>query len=608
MPGIVGIIRAGPAAERKTMLARMVKCMMHESFYASGTLQVDALDAGVGWVCHKGSFSDCMPAWNETRDVCLIFSGEHFADVTEAQGLKAAGHHCSKSTAAYLVHLYEEYGGKFFEMLNGTFHGVVIDLRENKVVLFNDRYGLGRIYYHESPDGFYFSAEAKALLKALPQLRSLDMRSFGEFFSCGCALQNRSLFEGVSLLPPGSMWTFRRGQAVRKETYFNRETWENLPPLSAEDYYQRLRGTFVGVLPRYFAGRQSVGLSLTGGLDSRMIVAHAYHEPYKLQCYTFGGIYRDPADVKIARKIADVCQQYHETITIRNKFFTEFPSLARQTVYCTDGACDVMAAAGFSVNRLAREIAPVRLTGNYGDEILRGNMPFKAAPPDKHIFSPEFLSSVQAAEAAFAGEKRVGRASFIAFKQVPWHHYGRFALEQLQFTVRTPYLDNALVALAFQAPPDPDVNRDFAHRLIFDGNPALSALPTDRGIVWRGRFTDNRFKAFCREFMPRAEYVYDYGMPQWLAKVDRVLAPLHLERLFLGRQKYYHFRIWYRHELARHLKEVLLDSSTLRRPYLNGRRVEEIVAAHTRGTGNYTLELHKLMTSELIQRELIEKI
>ncbi len=191
------------------------------------------------------------------------------------------------------------------------------------------------------------------------------------------------LFEGVSLLPPGSIWTFRRGQAIRKETYFDKETWETLPHLSAEDYYQRLKETFIHVLPRYFAGSQRVGLSLTGGLDSRMIVAHAQHEPYKLQCYTFGGIYRDPADVKIARKIADVCQQYHETITIRNKFFTEFPSLARKTVYYTDGSCDVGGAAGFSVNRLAREIAPVRLTGNYGDEVLRGHNPFKADHPTR---------------------------------------------------------------------------------------------------------------------------------------------------------------------------------------------------------------------------------
>jgi len=107
--------------------------------------------------------------------------------------------------------------------------------------------------------------------------------------------------------------------------------------------------------------------------------------------------------------------------------------------------------------------------------------------------------------------------------------------------------------------------------------------------------------------MPRAEYVYDYGMPQWLAKADRYLAPLHLERLFLGRQKFTHFRLWYRNELSGYVKELLLDPLTLARPYLNRRNVEEIVAAHLTGRGNYTLEIHKLLTSELIQRSLIHQ-
>ena len=79
-----------------------------------------------------------------------------------------------------------------------------------------------------------------------------------------------------------------------------------------------------------------------------------------------------------------------------------------------------------------------------------------------------------------------------------------------------------------------------------------------------------------------------------------------MERLFLGIQKFYHFRTWYRDELAPAVKEVLLDPRTLGRPYLNGKRVEQAVLAHTSGRANYTREIHKLLTAELIQRQLIE--
>src|SRR5206468_5989917 len=48
------------------------------------------------------------------------------------------------------------------------------------------------------------------------------------------------------------------------------------------------------------------------------------------------------------------------------------------------------------------------------------------------------------------------------------------------------------------------------------------------------------------EFLRKAEYAYDYGMPQWMARIDHLLLPLRLERLFLGRHKFSHFRVWYR--------------------------------------------------------------
>src|SRR5581483_369182 len=104
----------------------------------------------------------------------------------------------------------------------------------------------------------------------------------------------------------------------------------------------------------------------------------------------------------------------------------------------------------------------------------------------------------------------------------------------------------------------------------------------------------------------KAEYAYDYGMPQWVARVDHLLSPLHLERLFLGRHKYAHYRVWYRDVLAGYLREVLLDSRSISRPYVNRAKVEEIVNHHTRGDRNYTWEIHTLLTLELLQRSMID--
>lgn len=606
MPGIVGIIGSDALQESASVLHRMVKTMLYEPFYTSGTYVNDSVGLGVGWVCHAESFADCMPIWNETKDICIIFSGEVFTETSEIERLRVRGHEFNAKNASYLVHLYEERGIQFLEKLNGWFSGVLVDLRQRMVVLFNDRYGLQRIYYHEHATGFYFSSEAKALLKVLPELRELDLGSLGETFSCGCVLENRTLLARIALLSGGSKWTFTGKHGLRKDRYFSPELWERQPILSGVEYYEKLKETFTRLLPKYHVGNRPVAMSLTGGLDGRMIMAWANSPPVTLPCYTFGGAYRDCNDVKIARRVAKLCQQSHETLVVESQFFTEFPSLAEKTVYVSDGTMDVSGSVELYVNRIARKIAPIRLTGNYGSEIVRGNVAFRPGSVNEALLVPEFARLVHMASTTYDRARQCHPVSFIAFKQVPWHHYSRWAVEQSQLTLRSPYLDNELVSLMYQAPPELVQSQEPSFRLIADGNMQLARLPTDRGLSYRPIPLITKGQQSFHEFTAKAEYAYDYGMPQWLAGIDHLLAPLHLERLFLGRHKFYHFRVWYRDQLSQYLKDILLDSRSRNRPYLNGQVLEKMVNSHIEGKRNYTSAIHRILTAELFQRQLIE--
>ena len=605
MPGIVGIISQSPSEQYDALVKSMVKCLSHESFYTDGTYVNEKLGLWSGWACHKGTFGDCLPIWNENKDICLLFSGEDFANQADIDALRMRGHEFGSDDASYLVHLYEEAGCAFLEKLNGSFSGVLLDFRGQKLVLFNDRYGTNRIYYHEDASGFYFASEAKALLKILPGTRELDLRSLGEVLSCEAVLQNRSLFSGISLLPPGSAWVFSRGEPVKKKTYFKQEAWESQPEISESDFYEKLKETWTRVLPRYFRGKQSIGLSLTGGVDSRMILAWSPFSPGKLPCYTWGGKYRDCADVKIARRAAKLCEQPHKTILVGAEFLSQFRDLAERAVYISDGTMDVTGSIDLYVQRLARQIAPVRVSGVCGGEILRRLVMFKPDPPQQGLFDPELERSFLDAAATYAAELRGDRLSFTSFKQAPWFMASKFTVERSQVTCRTPYFDNDLVALAYQT-PEKLLNNEPALRLIADGNPALGKIGTDRGLAFQSVPGVNRALHWYQEFTFKAEYAYDYRMPQWLATLDHAFAPLHLERLFLGRHKFHHFRIWYRDELSGWLREMLLDSDARSRPYLRANSLEKILKAHSSGQRNYAFEIHKILTLEFIQRKLIE--
>jgi len=605
MPGIVGLVTKKPREWAGLQLARMVGTLLHESFYVSGTWIDETLGVYIGWVARKNSFSDDMPIYNEGGDVILVFSGEDYPEPGTARRLKEQGHSCEDSGPSYLVHLYEE-DPNFLRNLNGRFQGLVIDRTKGTATLFNDRFGLQRIYFHEGKDAFYFSVEAKAILAVRPELRSMDSQSLGEYIACGCVLENRTLFSGIRALPPSSAWTFRGGALEKKASYFEPREWEEQEPLDAEGYYNHLRESFTTRLPRYFNGREKIGVSLTGGLDTRIIMAWRKAPAGSLPCYTFGSMYRENQDVHLARRVAEICGQPYQVVTVDEKCLDRFQHYAERTLYLTDGCVDISRSADLYNNEMARQIAPVRLVGTFGSEIIQAAVMFKPTIPSGDIFRPEIMAEVSRAAETYSSQLRGSRTSMVVFRQPAAYHFGVLMLEQSQLTLRSPYLDNEIVRTVFRA-PRVGQGEDVRLRLIRDGSPALARLRTDRGLGGTNPIVATLNRGFL-EFTFKAEYAYDYGMPQWVAKVDHALATLHLERLWMGRHKLFHFRWWYRTILANYVREVLLDSRTLVRPYLQRRGVEKIVEDHLKGNRNYTTEIHRLLSLELLHRLFIDPI
>jgi asparagine synthase (glutamine-hydrolysing) len=580
----------------------MIESLRHEKFYATNTWIDEKLGVYVGWVSRKNSLAQEKQR-NDRGDRTLIISGEEFLGHRPMKCSKDGEGQYDSESPPYLMHLAET-DSSFPSSLNGRFHGLLADRASGAVTLFIDRYGMQRLYYHQGKDAFYFAAEAKAILAVLPELRRIEPRAFGEYISCGCVLENRTLFDGISVLPGGAKWILRNSSVEQKGSYFQPREWEEQEILQPEVYYCELRDVFARSLPRYFESIERVGMSLTGGLDTRMILAWQKLVPGSVPCYTFGGMYRDCRDVIVARTIARICGQSHEVISIGKDFLERFPSYAERAVYLTDGCVDVRRAADLYLNERVRAIAPVRMTGNYGSEVLRGVRAFKPIDPLPGLFHQDVVPYLKQSITTYRSFLHGHPVSFAVFNQAPWHHYGLLALEQTQVALRTPYLDNDLVRTVFRAPLWALADYAICLRLIEDGNRALRAIPTDRGLGRTG--VAGAVSRRMLEFLAKTEYAYDYGMPQWLAQLNYGFSPLHLERLFLGRHKFTHYRIWYRDGLASYVREMLLDPRTLSRPYLQRKRLEAMAHGHLKGNRNYTNEIHLVLTLELLHRLFID--
>lgn len=609
MPGLTGIISKKHIDENMKDLNEMIESMTHESFYVRGKYVNEDIGLYVGWTCHPNAFDDCMPIINENHDIFLFFSGQDFPDENRIMKLKTMGHQFETNLdASYLVHQYEEMGDSFFQSINGFFHGLLLDLKTNKIKLFNDRYGMKRLYYYIGRDEFLFSSEAKALLKIRPDLRVVNSASLGEYFSCGCVMDNKTYFKSVLLLPAGSLWSFNKDGEIKKESYFSPKEWEEQTVLGESNFSASIEETFKDIVPRYLRAKSKIGLSLTGGIDTRMILAATDIKPQSLPCFTFGGIYRDSYDVKVSRKVAAACNQSLQILNLDQRFINEFPMIAEKAVYISDGIMDVSSAPNLYVSNLARNIADVRLTGNYGQEVLRRYVAFRPNPPTRKLFNSEFLQHIQAAAKTYSEHLlQSNRLTFSLFKQAPWYQYARYVVEESQMVQRSPYFDNDLVKIVYRAPLASLRKDTIAWDIISNNSIELSRIPTDRGAHGELPLLISWLTRLYREFTFKMEYYYKDGMPQWAERIDHILRPLHIESLFLGRHKYYHLRPWFRDKWADYLREVLLDRKALSRDFLNGPFLTEIVERHIKGDRNYTNLINKCLTVELMYRLLIDQ-
>lgn len=603
MPGIAGIISNRPANECQRLVQSMIDCMCYEPFYVSGTCFVPEIGVYGGWVAHEGSFAARQSSFIERNGVNLLFSGECFSSFyssnTPAFSKNQSDHHGTDD----FLSLYIENGESFIIQLNGLFSGLLIDRRQQRTLLFNDRYGIERLYYYKKDDVFYFASEAKALLRAVPELRAFDDEGVAQFLALGCTFGEQTLFRNIRLAPGGSLWIFDSCSLIRKEQYFRPEIWESQTVLSEEVFELEFIDTFRKVLPRYLSSDDPVGISLTGGLDTRMIMACLLQSMAKPVSYTFAGITGETLDAQLAARVAKVCGLKHHILRIGSDFLENYGNYVDRTVFITDGYAGALGAHEIYFNAQARELSRIRLTGNFGSEVLRSMSTFKPIKllsalintDLKRLLTPKLIKVL---------DDQVQPVSFAAFQEIPWNLFGTLAAGRSQLTFRTPYLDNEIVALAYQAPISSRQSPKSALRLIAESNPVLSKIPTDRGLVWKENIFSRSIRRLFAETTFKLDYLHKEGLPHFLSIVEPLVNLLSNFGL-LNSHKFLAYRLWFQQPLSDYINDKLNTALAERSPYWNLDVLGLIAAENIRGKKNHIREIHAVLTLEAIERLLI---
>ena len=598
MPGIAGIISSTASVEHEESVRRMVATMRHQPASDEGTLSLPHLGVYAGWVSHAGSYAAKQSSVVGNHGTRLLFSGECYSP---DMGSPTRPGTVEKS----LLSRYEVEGDGLIASLNGSFSGLLVDPMRKRALLFNDRFGTERIYCIEKDGVTYFASEAKALLRVLPELRAFDETGVVQFLTFGCTLDGHTLFRNLRVLPGGSLLIFAEGARPSRTRYFTPSEWECQPSLDDATFESRFAETFNRVLPGYLGSDAPLGISLTGGLDTRMIMACL---PRSMQqqpiAYTYAAQAGDTLDLKIGRRVARSRGIAHQALRIGSDFLSDYGQHVDRTVFVTDGCAGALGAHEIYLSEHARRLATVRLTGNFGSEVLRSMSTFKPLDTPGDMFDAG-LAPLLGNMAAQIQQRSVHPVTHAAFQEIPWHIFGTVAAGRSQLTIRTPYMDNEIVKLAYQAPTHMRRTPEPALRLIHDNDAALAAIPTDRGLAWgQGSMTRLARRLVC-EVTFKLDYWHKEGLPHGLSGIDPAMGVLSSLGV-LGLHKFLPYRVWFRRELAPYVAAVVSDGRTHRMPFWNPRFLDSVVSEHVSGRRNRLREIHTIITLEAVQRMLME--
>ncbi|MBK8185450.1 MAG: hypothetical protein IPK63_22115 [Candidatus Competibacteraceae bacterium] len=321
-------------------------------------------------------------------------------------------------------------------------------------------------------------------------------------------------------------------------------------------------------------------------------------------CYTFSGLTEETLDVRLAARVAKVCGLDHHVLRIGTDFLENYGHYVDRTVFITDGCAGALSAHEIYFNAQARTLARIRLTGNFGSEILRNMSTFKAVKFSSALINKDF-NELLASTVKKVLDNRVQSVTFSAFHEIPWNLFGTLAAGKSQLTFRTPYLDNEIVALAYRAPANSRQSPRSALRLINESHPGLSKIPTDRGLIWGKNDLSHIMRRLFAEVTFKLDYFHKEGLPQGLAIFEPIISSLSKVGL-LDFHKFLSYRRWFRQQLSAYISDKLSNAYIQRVPYWNPHILNSIAAEHIYGKNNYIREIHTVLTLEAIERILIK--
>jgi len=372
MCGICGQLNFESSAPvRRADLEAMAQSIAHRGPDDEGYF----IDGPLGFGFRRLSIIDLsaghQPMSDGEESVWVVFNGEIYNFPELKRELQSFGHvFRTNSDTEVIIHGYKQWGDDVLNHLNGMFGLAIWDVHKKRLVVARDPFGIKLVYYHIKGGTLYFGSEMRPIRAVIPGKTGIDTTSLDLFLRYRFTPSPYTILKGVRKLAPGTKLTVQDGNWQVSRWYrFKPEPFS--PAKSPAEAKEELLSIYKAAIKRQLISDVPVGLLLSGGIDSGMLLALMNLCGSFWQTYTvgYGSSFADD-ELADAAETARILGSKHTSVNISKTTFEEALPKIVATLEEPIAASSIVPM--YFVCQKARQDVKVALVGQGPDELFGG--------------------------------------------------------------------------------------------------------------------------------------------------------------------------------------------------------------------------------------------
>jgi asparagine synthase (glutamine-hydrolysing) len=356
----------------------LIKKMVAQTDHRGPDSTAVHLESGISLGHNRLAVIDLDPSANQPMidsqgDLTIVFNGEIYNYLELKKRLQNTYSFKTKSDTEVLLAGYKVWGRDVVKKLNGIFSFAIWDNKKKILFCARDHMGVKPLYFYWNGSKFIFSSEIKSLLvHNIP--KKIDQGSLNEYLRVLYVPSPRTMLKDVYKLPPGHLLMLQ-GKELHIEEYYR--PMQRTKNISYGNAVKEVRRTVETAVKRQLVADVPVGVYLSGGIDSSVILAAASKLKKSIKTFSVGFELTDKEEAKkfnhdfeLARRTAKHFGATHRAITLSA---TDVARELESIIGSIDDPISNPTAIPMAfLSRFAKKDVTVVLAGDGGDELFGG--------------------------------------------------------------------------------------------------------------------------------------------------------------------------------------------------------------------------------------------